>query len=160
MFIEKHDTRASREASLRSIVRRLDKNLLGVHSTKHEHVKLKRKKKRSRRGPRDFRRLPLSVFPRLSVESRPRSRPPPPSSHAFLRRRSNRMELSPRFSGGHHRAVSVSHGPGAAIDPRGTREALLHRPRGIRPSLRQGSCNRIHHFVTFLSQFAFFFHGK
>lgn len=44
----------------------------------------------------------------------------------------------PCFSGGHHRAVPIGHGPRPAIDPRGTREALVHRPRRIRPSFRQG----------------------
>jgi len=43
-----------------------------------------------------------------------------------------------RFPGGHHRTLSISHRAGATTDPRGAREALLHRPGGIRAGLRQG----------------------
>lgn len=82
---------------------------------------------------------------------------------AFLRH-SNRMELSPRFSGGHHRAVPIGHGPGTAIDPRGTREALVYRPRRIRPSLCQGLYTYLFHlsrpfnstfFPSFISLFIY-----
>lgn len=59
----------------------------------------------------------------------------------------------PCFSGGHHRAVPIGHGPRPAIDPRGTREALVHRPRRIRPSFRQGLyfmcvCVRVYVFYS------------
>lgn len=92
-----------------------------------------------------FRPFPLFVF--VNSIQRIHARPPPFHRNTPTQLRGGsaisstlgaEWNCQPCFSGGHHRAVPIGHGPRPAIDSRGTREALVHRPRRICPSFRQG----------------------